>query len=142
MCPLALPLSCWLLPALPVIPLQETGLFRGKQTYVFARRYSDGILTTSRDINTKDLTPVSSLFEAAQAFAISTIVFFAASCVHIAQFMGVELQDIGRGWLPLVGWDGVGGDLRLDAAGCGAQGHRRGRILLDVPFERRRLLPL
>ena len=96
----------WLLPALNVIPLPETGLFRGKQTYVFARRYSDGILTTSRDINTKDLTPVSSLFEAAQAFAISTaIVFFAASCVHIAQFMGVELQGIGRGagFIHLVG---------------------------------------
>ena len=97
-----------LLPALAGIPLPETGLFRGKQTYVFpfGRSYSDGILTTSRDINTKDLTPVSSLFEAAQAFAISTaIVFFVASCVHIAQFMGVELQAIGRGagFIHLVG---------------------------------------
>ena len=106
--PLSTPIVVhWLLPALTEIPLPETGLFRGKQAYVSADRYSDGIiLATSRDIKTTDLTPVTSLFEAAQAFAISTaIVFFAASCVHIAQFMGVELQAIGRGagFIHLVG---------------------------------------
>ena len=89
-----------MLPALAELPMPATGLFRAKQSFAF------GGASFSQDIKTKDLDEVSTLFEAAQAFAIlSAITFFAASCVHVAQFVGIVPQSVGRfaGFIHLFG---------------------------------------
>ena len=61
---------------------------------------------SSQEIKTTDLEQLSTHFRAAQAFAIlSAITFFAASCVHVAQFVGIVPQSVGRfaGFIHLFG---------------------------------------
>ena len=82
------------LPAVTELPMPATGLFRGKQSFMLFGEW------ISLEIKTKDLDEVSTLFKAAQAFAImSAITFFAASCV------GMLPQSVGRfaGFIHLFG---------------------------------------
>ena len=92
--------ASWPLPVLTEFPMPSTGLFIGKLTVAI------GDASQTERIETKDLIKVNSLFESAQAFAIlSVITFFAASCVHVAQFVGVVPQGVGRfaGFIHLFG---------------------------------------
>ena len=81
-------------------PMPSIGLFRGEVSSTL------GSISISGDLKTKDLDEVGTLFEAAQAFAIlSAITFFAASCVHVAQFVGIVPQSVERfaGFIHLFG---------------------------------------